>query len=230
MTIMIIYVVVAPSEEIYDQNSGCFDMKRRFEKLSGEPCLVLHDLQMTRALVDKLQPKAIILSGFGFSFEEFNVRSFYPLEEIVKTIDVPIMAICGSHQLLGCMYNLDLQSITQLRDEPMRKLHPNEPDLADYHPGYFKEYGFYPVHIVKEDPILEGLPNPFIVREAHYCEVKTLPQNFELLASTDECRVQAMKHKSRMIYGTQFHPEAYTETYQHGKGILENFFRMSFRF
>lgn len=139
------------------------------------------------------------------------------------------MAICGSHQLIGCMYNLDLHSVSKLRDEPMRKLRPGEPDLADYHPGYFKEYGFYPVDIIRDDPIFEGLPNPFIVREAHYCEVKALPNDFELLASTDECHVQAMKHKSRMIYGTQFHPEAYTETYQHGKVVLENFFRMAFR-
>jgi len=224
---MIIYVVVAPSGDIYDQNSDCFDMKRRLEKLSGEPCLVLHNLQMTRALVDELRPKAIILGGFGFSFEEFNVRSFYPLEEIVKTIDVPIMAICGSHQLLGCMYNLDLHSVTKLNDEPMRRLRPNEPDLADYHPGYFKEYGIYPVNIVKDDPIFKGLQNPFFVREAHYCEVKALPKDFELLASTDECRIQAMKHKSLMIYGTQFHPEAYTDTYKHGKIILENFFRLA---
>jgi len=127
------------------------------------------------------------------------------------------------------MYNLDMHSVPKLRDEPMRRLHPSEPDLADYHPGYFKEYGFYPVNIVKDDPIFEGLPNPFIVREAHYCEVKALPQDFELLASTDECRIQAMKLISRMIYGIQFHPEAYTDTYQHGKGILENFFHMSFK-
>lgn len=226
---MIIYVVVAPSDEAYDKSGDHFDLKRRLENLSGEPCLVLHNLQVTRALVDELQPKAIILGGFGDSFEEFDVKSFYPLEEVVKTADVPIMAICGSHQLLGYMYNIDLHSVPELRDEPMRKLRPSEPDLADYHPGYFKEYGFYPVNIVKDDPIFRGLPNPFVVREAHYCEVRAIPPNFELLASTDECHIQSMKHKNKKVYSTQFHPEAYTETYQHGKKFLENFFRISFR-
>jgi GMP synthase-like glutamine amidotransferase len=224
---MIIFVVVAPSEEAYDRNGDRFDLKRRLEKLSGEPCLVLHDMQITSALVEDLQPKVIILSGFGDSFEEFDVRSFYPLEEVIKTTDVPIMAICGSHQLLGYMYNYDLHSVVKLRDEPMRRLRLGELDLADYHSGYFKEYGFYPVKIVKDDPIFEGLPNPFVVREAHYCEVKALAHNFDLLASTEECPIQAMKHKSRMIYGVQFHPEAYSEYYQHGKVILENFFRLS---
>jgi GMP synthase (glutamine-hydrolysing) len=226
---MIAFVIIAPDEETYDQGQGHFDLKRRFEKLSGEPCLILHNSQLSRSLMDELHPKALLLSGFGTSFHKFDVASFYPLEDVVKTTDVPIMAFCGSHQLLGMMFNLDLHSVGKLEDEPMRKLRPGEPDLTDYHPGYFKEYGFYPVRIVRDDPIFQGLPNPFIVREAHYCEVKALPSHFTLLASTEECRIQAIKHESRVVYGTQFHPEAYTEHYPHGKMILENFFRIALK-
>lgn len=36
-------------------------------------------------------------------------------------------------------------------------------------------------------------------------EVKSVPSQFELLASTKGCRVAVMKHKT--IYGVQFHPE-----------------------
>ncbi|MGQ9513867.1 MAG: glutamine amidotransferase-related protein [Thermoproteota archaeon] len=61
--------------------------------------------------------------------------------------------------------------------------------------------------MVKEGEIFEGLPNPFTVREAHYCEVKKLPEDFLLLASMKDCHIQAMKHRSRTIYSTQFHPE-----------------------
>jgi len=226
---MIIFVIVAPTLEKYEKVGGMFDLKRRFEKISGEPCLVMHNLNITRALVEELRPKAIILSGFGFSFSEFDPKSLFPLEEVIKKAEVPILAICGSHQLLGFMYNLDLHSVSRLEDEPMRKLLPGEVDLADYHPGYFKEYGFYPVKILRDDPIFENLPNPFIVREAHYCEVKVLPPDFLLLASTEACRIQAMKHKSCMIYSTQFHPEGYTDFYQHGKVFLENFFKIAFR-
>jgi GMP synthase (glutamine-hydrolysing) len=226
---MIILVVVAPTVEKYEKSNGMFDMKRRLEKISGEPCLVLHNIEVTYDLIDKLRPRAMILSGFGYSFSEFDPRSFFQLEEVIKMTDLPILAICGSHQLIGFMYNLDLHSIDRLEDQPMRKLLLGEVDLADYHPGYFKEYGFYPVDIVRDDEIFEGLPNPFIVREAHYCEIKNLPHDFVLLASTKDCRIQAMKHRSRTIYSTQFHPEGYTEFYQHGKIFLENFFKIAFR-
>lgn len=225
---MIIFVVVAPNEESYVKTGGDFDLKRRFEKISGEPCLVLHHFQVSRPLINDLNPKAMILSGFGSSFENFDIKTFYSLEQVVKEMEVPILAICGSHQLLGFMYNLDLHSCDKLRDEPMRRLRAGEPDISNYHPGYFKEEGFYPVSIVKEDPIFEGLPNPFIVRESHYCEVKKLPSEFLLLASTEECLIQAMRHKEKIIYGTQFHPEGYTEFYPHGRLILQNFFRIAF--
>ncbi|MFA4030321.1 MAG: hypothetical protein GDYSWBUE_001980 [Candidatus Fervidibacterota bacterium] len=225
---MIIYVIITPTLEQYDQSGGGFEVKRRLEKLSGEPCLVLHYSQITPALTEELRPKALFLGGFGASFGEFEVSSFYSLEEVIKTKNIPTLAICGSHQLLAFMYNLDFRSITQLQDEPMRLLRPGEPDVrGDYHPGYFKEFGFYPVYIVQNDPIFDGLPNPFVVYESHYCEVKKLPPDFVLLASTNECRIQAMRHKSRIIYGTQFHPEWYNDAYPHGKIILKNFLKIA---
>jgi GMP synthase (glutamine-hydrolysing) len=94
-------------------------------------------------------------------------------------------------------------------------------------PGIFSEYGFHYVQKVEDDPLLAGIPDPFFVREWHTCEVKTLPPEFVLLASNENCRVQAMRHRSRLLYGTQFHPEAYVEAYPHGRTILRNFFRLA---
>jgi GMP synthase (glutamine-hydrolysing) len=61
--------------------------------------------------------------------------------------------------------------------------------------------------------------------ESHYCEIKALPPNFQLLASTPECRIQAMKHRARPLYGVQFHPEDYSDRFPDGRLLLENFFR-----
>ena len=35
------------------------------------------------------------------------------------------------------------------------------------------------------------------------------------------------KHRDRVLYGTQFHPEAWQEEYPHGRQILLNFFRLA---
>jgi GMP synthase-like glutamine amidotransferase len=45
----------------------------------------------------------------------------------------------------------------------------------------------------------------------HYCEAKGVPPGFRLLARTDDCRVQLVRQSDRPVYGTQFHPEGYTE-------------------
>ena len=60
--------------------------------------------------------------------------------------------------------------------------------------------------------------------EAHYCEVKAPPSDFLVLASTVACRVQAMRHRTRPLYGVQFHPEEYTKDLPAGMRLLENFF------
>ena len=54
-----------------------------------------------------------------------------------------------------------------------------------------------------------------------------LPPEFRLLASNDCCRLQAMGHLRRPLYGVQFHPELYTDYYPDGRQILRNFFAMA---
>lgn len=36
-----------------------------------------------------------------------------------------------------------------------------------------------------------------------------------------------IKHRDRLLYGTQFHPEAYDEAHLDGKKLLQNFFRLA---
>ena len=110
----------------------------------------------------------------------------------------------------------------------MRPLAAGEADgEPGYHPGWFTEKGMQPVRVIqREDPLFAGLPETIMVLESHYCEVKALPPGWVLLASNGNCRVQAMRHPERPVYGTQFHPEGFTEYYPHGRTILENFFRL----
>jgi anthranilate/para-aminobenzoate synthase component II len=225
---MIIFVRVETQAK-YEAGDGDFRLKRRLEILSGEPCLVVHMSQVSPAVIADLRPRALLLSGCGTWFREFDVREFWGLEDVVRTcVDVPTLAFCGSHQLLGFIFNAGLRKLERIEDEPMRPLRPGEPDLGSGSPaGLFTETGFHAVQKVADDALLSGLPDPFVVRESHTCEVKRLPGEFVLLASNDNCRVQAMRHQSRLLYGTQFHPESYVDAYPHGRTILLNFFRLA---
>jgi GMP synthase (glutamine-hydrolysing) len=50
---------------------------------------------------------------------------------------------------------------------------------------------------------------------------------FKLLAESASCPVEAVKHKTKLLFGVQFHPERTTirnETHPEGAKIIENFY------
>jgi GMP synthase-like glutamine amidotransferase len=55
---------------------------------------------------------------------------------------------------------------------------------------------------------IEGLSSKFRVKQMHNDSI-TLPEDFELLATSKTCKVQLMKHKQLPLYTSQFHPEFY---------------------
>ncbi len=227
---MILYVAMAVSEDDYLTAGGwLLRHKRVFEQASGQPCLVRWHPEVTVEFVADWPIDSLVVSGFGKSFDEFDLAQLYGLSDVLRGTELPMLGLCGGHQLLGHIFSRDLRQVERLEDEPIRRLGAGEPDMyPEYHAGWYKEKGMQPVRVLeREDPLFAGLPGTIMVLESHYCEVKTLPPEFVLLASNDNCRVQAMRHRERPVYGTQFHPEGYTEDYPDGRGILENFFRLA---
>ncbi len=86
------------------------------------------------------------------------------------------------------------------------------------------EYGKTTVYIKKENDLFIGLPEKIIAWESHNDEIKELGDEMEVLASSDDCPIQAFKHKIRKIYGLQFHPEV--EHTEFGSKIFENFLKV----
>jgi hypothetical protein len=228
---MYIYVRVMGSEA-YDANgpdAGSSRIKARLEQASGEPCLIVPYQRFDMALVRRLEPRAIAMSGFGNRWQSYDVPSFWGMDEVLHQADLPIICFCGSHQLLGFSYNRDLHRTAVLEDEAMRRLAPGEEprratgspdyDLSDY----FVAEGFYHIQRLVDDPLFRGLPEQMLMRCSHYCEVKKLPKGFELLASSGHCRIEAMRHEEKPVYSTQFHPEAFEAPFFHGRKLLENF-------
>jgi GMP synthase-like glutamine amidotransferase len=180
------------------------DVKLKLEAISGQPCIVLRYTDVTAQLLRDLNITSLVVSGNAVGFEEYSDGSLAELQQIICQADLPIIGLCGGHQLIGIAHGAPTQ--------PMRPLQPDEPDPTTLSaPGYYKEWGYFPVNVLQPDPLFDGLgPAPTFL-EAHFCELKELPVGFERLASTAECPIQAMKRVGRLVYGVQFHPEAYTE-------------------
>ena len=110
----------------------------------------------------------------------------------LKTSEKPVFGICAGHQLIGATFGADLISNIE------------------------KEEGSVRVHILKDDPIFGGLKSGFLTHQDHEDSI-SLPPDFVLLANSENCRVQAMRHKTKPIYSVQWHAEI------SNPGLLRNF-------
>ena len=120
------------------------------------------------------------------------VEHHKPYFKWIKSFEKPVFGICAGHHVTGALFGAKL-----LRSE--------EPESGDFS-----------VEIVKDDPVFQGLPSSFKVKQMHNDSV-TVPENFELLATARTCKNQIMKHKQKPLYTSQFHPEFYNTD------LLENF-------
>jgi GMP synthase (glutamine-hydrolysing) len=85
-------------------------------------------------------------------------------------------------------------------------------------------YAAVEIEIVEEDDILKGLGPKIRVWASHADEVSVLPPDFIRLARSHICEIEAMKHKTKPLYGVQWHPEvSHTER---GNDLLMNFFEV----
>ena len=118
--------------------------------------------------------------------------------EYLEKADFPILGICAGHQFMARFFGGEVKT------------------------SKIPEFGKIELTVFKEDdPLFEGVPRESIVWESHNDEVYVLPEEFELLAKSESCKIQAMRLKEKPFYGLQFHPEV--EHTEYGEQIFKNF-------
>lgn len=212
--------VLQDSEKRLTHLARCMDVKLKLEELSDRACLVQHYSRVTRQRLEEWGIQALLISGNETDWADYGQTALTELQQILRTADLPILGFCGGCQLIAMAYGAPLG--------PMRRLFADEDDpRPDFAPGYFKEWGFTPVRVLQTHPLFNGLGEEPVLWENHYWEIKEVPPGFEVLASTTACRIQAIGHTTKPLYGTQFHPELYTEGHADGREVLINFFRIA---
>jgi len=110
----------------------------------------------------------------------------------------PILGICAGHQYMGRFFG------------------------GEAKPSKIPEFGKIELTLlIEDDAIFKGVAKKSIVWESHNDEVTVLPKEFVLLAESENCKIQAMRHKKKPFYGLQFHPEV--EHTEYGDRIFKNF-------
>lgn len=120
--------------------------------------------------------------------------------EYLEKATFPILGICAGHQFMGRFFG------------------------GKVTPSKIPEFGKIELKILKQDELLNGVPERSIVWVSHNDEVSEIPYDFETLANSESCKIQAMRHKNKPFYGLQFHPEV--EHTEFGEQIFKNFVKI----
>jgi GMP synthase (glutamine-hydrolysing) len=145
--------------------------------------------------VDEIDADALILSG-GAPRVAWESPRLGNCSDYFERFDGPILGECVGMQLMAIHFG------------------------GKAGPAEIPEYGLSRLRVIVEDDLFRGLPNEFMVWESHNDEVKDA-REFVILAVSENCRIQAVKHARKPLYGVQFHPEV-NDT-EHGSQILSNF-------
>ena len=138
--------------------------------------------------------KGLVLSGGPWSVYEKDAPKFDPK---LLELGIPILGLCYGHQMIAHFSGGKVE------------------------PGTKKEYGIAYVTVDKPVGVLKGLGKKEKVWMSHGDTVYELPEYYEMLAHTESCPVAAYRHKTKPIYGLQWHPEVvHTEN---GMKMLHNY-------
>ena len=246
--------------------NGTTESKLRFErKISGMACdniaknvirlvqrpktLTVHLSEVGEA-AERFAPDAIVMSGTLTDFDYYNPEHLDKFAQFIKHTKIPVLAICGAHQLVGVSFGGRLTTLDHL--EPSEK-----------RAGRINEYQYRFIKITETtDPIFQGITgdgdtvesrvwqdytlNDDILRvwQNHGLQVEGVPAGFELLATSYLCKNQMMVKRSggQMIYAVQFHLEKSFEDWsknptrwQHpnesrdGRILFENFLKLALK-
>lgn len=97
-------------------------------------------------------------------------------------VGIPVLGICFGHQLIAKAYGAEV----------VRRQY---------------KAGFAAIEKLVDDPLLAGTPMRWQSPVYHHDRVEELPAGFELIATSEYCAVQAMRHRELPIWSVQFHPE-----------------------
>jgi GMP synthase (glutamine-hydrolysing) len=166
----------------------------REQHVYGE--IVRHDITADR--VRQLAPKGLILSGGPASVYAPGAPACDPN---LFELGIPVLGICYGMQLM-------CQALGgKVQNHPVREFGRAQLSIS--------------ISNKDTDDLFAGIPPTTQVWMSHGDQVDTVSGDFVPLAQTGSCPYAAVKHRTRPLYGVQFHPEV-THT-PDGKTILANF-------
>lgn len=203
------FEIVTMAEAIHSQYDSILilDFGSQYSHLIARRCRELNVycemLPCTQKIAElDWKPKGVILSGSPFSvYDDVAPR----VDKDVFDLGVPVLGICYGLQEIAWTFG--------------GKVDPHDR----------REYGKATIDIVKTgnplaDALFDGEGKESQVWMSHGDQLSVCPPDFEIVARTPSAPFAALAHKSRPIYGIQFHAEVTHSP--RGRELFQNFVKI----
>jgi anthranilate synthase component 2 len=180
---------------IDNYDSFTFNLYHYISSLGVKVDVVRNDKIVTKDVKKNKYNKIVISPGPGNPNQSGNCINI--LKSLHK--EIPFLGVCLGHQIIGQVFGSKIIQAKKLMHGKISRIKS------------------------KKIGILKNLPKTFEATRYHslIIDKKTLSDNLEITAETDDGLIMGVQHKQYNIHGVQFHPESIKTKF--GMKILKNF-------
>ncbi|NLK66872.1 MAG: anthranilate phosphoribosyltransferase [Campylobacteraceae bacterium] len=183
---------------IDNYDSFVYNIIHYIKEMGESSVHVARNDEITLDEIKALNPTHIILSPGPNHPKDSGIC----LDILNADLDIPILGVCLGHQAIAYNFKAEIKKLeTPVHGKSSK------------------------IKVARENEIFKSLPEEFSVMRYHSLYADTLPECLEALAISDDDVIMALGHKTKQIYGVQFHPESFFT--QYGKKIIENFINLN---
>jgi anthranilate synthase component 2 len=180
---------------IDNYDSFTYNLVHYLNELGAETHVVRNDAVSVEDALG-VKPEAVLLSPGPCTPNEAGIC----LSLLTAApVDLPIFGVCLGHQSIGQAFGGEVVRAKALMHGKTSLIHHNGKG------------------------VFAGLKNPFTATRYHSLSVEqsVLPPDLEVTAWTEDGEIMGVQHKSRPVFGVQFHPESIAT--ECGHELLGNF-------
>ena len=183
---------------IDNYDSFVFNVEQYLKEMTDDEVITVRNDAITIDDIKKMNPSKIIFSP-GPKHPKDSGICLEILNNTDELGNIPILGIWLGHQAIGMNFGEEIKRL----ENP---LHGKTSEIT----------------VLSENSVLfKNLPKKFKVMRYHSLYVDDIPEDLEVTAKSEDGVAMAVEHKSKNIFGIQFHPESIFTEY--GKNMIRNF-------
>ena len=181
---------------IDNYDSFTHNLFQYLSELTSEEIRVVRNDRITLPALRDLHPSRIVISPGPGRPEDAGI-SVQAITEFAGT--TPILGVCLGHQAIGYAFGARIVQAARI-------VHGKAEPIATDGRGLFR-----------------SIPSPSVFTRYHSLAIDkaTVPEGFEVTATSDDGEIMGIRHKEYVVEGVQFHPESIASAA--GKQLLRNF-------